>query len=97
MLSFEWSQQKAQLNKHKHNITFEEAVSVFDDDNALLIPDPDHSILEERFILLGRSFQHNLLVVVHCERSQFVRIISARKATKKETNQYIGSMYASRV
>lgn len=85
---FEWDKRKAKLNQEKHGVSFEEAITVFYDDFALLIPDPAHSFLESRFILLGRSKQHQLLVVVHCERGQNIRIISARTATARETQQY---------
>lgn len=87
---FEWDKHKAEINERKHGINFNEAITVFYDDNALLIPDPDHSFLEERFLLLGRSEKSNVLVVVHCERDNNIRIISARKATKREINQYRG-------
>ncbi|TNG94780.1 BrnT family toxin [Pasteurellaceae bacterium USgator11] len=85
---FEWDSNKAKINHKKHGITFEEAISVFYDDNALLQPDPTHSFLEERFLLLGLSKVSNMLVVVHCERDNNIRIISARLATKNETEQY---------
>lgn len=85
---FEWDQHKAALNERKYDITFEEAVSVFYDENALLIPDPEHSFGEERYLLFGLSVRTNLLVVVHCERENNIRIISARTATKKEAFQY---------
>lgn len=90
IVKFEWDENKNFINKKKHNISFEEAVSVFDDENALLRDDPDHSEREERFIILGESSQANLLVVCHCYRqpNDVVRIISARKATKSETKQY---------
>lgn len=94
MYQFEWDRAKAEINKTKHGIAFEEAQTVFKDEEALLIPDPDYSIDEERFILLGRSRLQNILVVVHCERGESIRIISARKATKRETSQYQGSIYA---
>lgn len=71
-------------------MSFIEAVSVFYDDNAILIAGPDHSAGEERFLLLGRSDKDNLLVVVHCERNTNIRIISARRATKRESSQYRG-------
>ena len=76
--------------RKKHNISFEEAQTVFSDDHALLIADPDHSEEEERFILLGFSHGAKLLVVCHCYRQSdsVIRIISARKATRKESNQY---------
>lgn len=85
---FEWDSNKATINQKKHGVTFEEAISVFYDDNALLQPDPAHSFLEERFLLLGLSEVNNMLVVVHCERDNNIRIISARLATKNETEQY---------
>ena len=87
---FEWDENKNKINKEKHGISFEEAASVFDDENALLRDDPDHSEQEERFVILGESKQANLLVVCHCYRQSetAIRIISARKATKSETEQY---------
>lgn len=87
---FEWDSAKALLNLQKHGVSFIEAVSVFYDDNALLISDPDHSAGEERFLLLGRSNKDNLLVVVHCERNTNIRIISARLASNRESRQYRG-------
>ncbi|HDV7284339.1 TPA: BrnT family toxin [Mannheimia haemolytica] len=87
---FEWDSEKALRNQQKHGVSFIEAVSVFYDNNAMLIPDPDHSSGEERFLLLGRSNKDNLLVVVHCERNTNIRIISARLATKRESGQYKG-------
>ena len=87
---FEWDENKNSINKQKHKISFEEASTVFYDENALLIDDPEHSETEERFIILGNSFSANLLVVCHCYRESetVIRIISARKATKNETEQY---------
>ena len=89
-VKFEWDENKNNINKIKHKISFEEARTVFDDENALLIDDPDHSEYEERFIILGESDRANLLVVCHCYRvsETVIRIISARKATKTETGQY---------
>lgn len=87
---FEWDSEKALRNQQKHGVSFLEAVSVFYDDNALLIADPDHSVGEERFLLLGRSDKDSLLVVVHCERNTNIRIISARFATQRESRQYRG-------
>ena len=85
-----WDETKAASNQGKHGITFMEAQSVFYASYALLISDPDHSENEERFILLGLSSVPNMLVVCHCyrEKDEQIRIISARKATKKETAQY---------
>lgn len=89
-IQFEWDNNKAQKNIEKHGITFDEATTVFEDEEALLIDDPDHSEDEDRFILLGVSNQANLLIVCHCYRGEddIIRIISARKATKNETKQY---------
>ncbi len=89
-LSFEWDESKNITNQKKHRISFEEAQTVFYDENALLIDDPDHSEEEERFILLGFSLKANLLVVCHCYRQSesVIRLISARKATKSETKTY---------
>ena len=90
ILNFEWDENKNEINKKKHKISFEEAATVFYDDNALMIDDPEHSEQEERFILLGQSNRANILVVCHCYRASdtVIRLISARKATKTETKQY---------
>ena len=90
MFLFEWDDDKAKANVRKHQVTFEEASSVFFDENARFLHDPQHSTDESRFILLGFSETHKMLVVCHCFRQneQTVRIISARKASKKETHQY---------
>ena len=94
-LAFEWDENKNKINQKKHGVSFEEAKSVFLDDLARLIPDPDHSIGEERFILMGLSKKYRLLTVCHCERNgNTIRIISARKADKFETKQYEGGNYA---
>ena len=94
-LTFEWDEKKNASNQKKHGIAFEEAKSVFSDQFARLIPDPDHSDEEDRFILLGTSIHSNLLVVCHCERSNdSIRIISARKAIKKEREIYEGYRHA---
>ena len=89
-LKFEWDKTKAAQNKRKHGISFEEASSVFYDDNALEFHDPDHSEDEDRFIMLGLSFTTRMLVVNHCLRKSgsVIRLISARKATKKEAQRY---------
>ena len=87
---FEWELRKATANVKKHGITFEEAKSVFYDDHAKLLDDPDHSDEEERFVLLGLSHTLRVLLVCHCYRSEgnIIRIISARKATTKESKDY---------
>ena len=88
MLVFEWDPEKAKKNKHIHGVTFDEASTIFVDDLSLLIYDPLHSEFEDRFIIIGKSFKDRLLVVVHVDRGDRIRIISARKATKKEWEQY---------
>ena len=89
-LRFGWDERKNRSNQHKHGISFEEAETVFLDDNALLIDDPDHSDDELRFVLLGFSSALRMLAVCHCERGdgEVIRIISARKATTKESKSY---------
>ena len=89
-IKFLWDPQKDQINRNKHHSSFEEAKTVFFDDNARVIHDPDHSITEERFIILGMSIALRLLIVIHCyiEDESIIRIISARKANKKEQKQY---------
>ncbi|MBI5729687.1 MAG: BrnT family toxin [Ignavibacteriales bacterium] len=89
-MRFLWDQNKNLANIKKHKISFEEAKTVFFDDNARLIPDPEHSISEERFIILGLTNKFRLLVVVHTykENDDIIRIISARKATKFESKYY---------
>ncbi|MDB5050552.1 MAG: hypothetical protein JWO30_3623 [Fibrobacteres bacterium] len=88
---FKWDTKKNSHNQEKHGVSFEEAKSVFYDENARLIEDPDHSEIEDRFILLGFSSAVRLLVVCHCYREDesTIRIISARKATKSETRNYL--------
>lgn len=89
-IKFAWDSAKAASNAKKHGISFEEAKTVFDDDNARLIADPDHSDGEERFVLLGMSYTLKVLTVVHCymDEESTIRIISARKSTKNEEKQY---------
>jgi len=90
MLRFVWDERKNRGNRSKHGVWFEEAQSVFDDSHAHLFHDPEHSEDEERFLLLGVGSAARILVVVHCygESEDLVRIISARKATKKEARFY---------
>lgn len=89
---FEWDENKAKINNTKHKVTFEEAQTVFYDENALLLADEKHSNEEDRFILMGMSSMMNTLLVCFCERSsnnnEIIRIISSRKANKKEIEQY---------
>jgi hypothetical protein len=87
-LNFEWDEEKARTNLAKHGINFEEATTVFGDPLSLTIPDPAHSQVEDRYIILGHSHRHRLLVVVHTERGDNVRIISARRASRRERKDY---------
>jgi uncharacterized protein len=89
-LRFEWDPKKAAVNLRKHKVSFDDAQTVFSDELALLIDDPDHSEDEDRFVLLGMSHSLRLLVVVHCYRADgnVVRIISARKADADEQSLY---------
>ena len=86
----EWDPAKSALNKRQHGVSFEEALTVFADEHALLLADPDHSSEEDRFILLGFGAFLRMLVVCHCYRhgGQIIRIVSARKATKSERAVY---------
>lgn len=88
MLSFEWDPIKAKRNIRVHGITFDEASTAFKDTMSLTIFDPLHSADEDRVILIGNSHQNRLLVVVHTERGDKIRLISARKATKHERETY---------
>jgi len=85
-IRFEWDENKNRANQRKHKVSFDEAKTVFYDENARLIPDPDHSENEERFIIMGMSSNLHMLVVVHCykENNEVIRIISARKVTRNE-------------
>jgi uncharacterized DUF497 family protein len=89
-IDFEWNKTKAQGNLIKHGISFEEAKSVFLDENARVIPDPSHSDSEDRFVILGISDRLRILIVCHCYRKndEIIRIISARKATRNESKAY---------
>lgn len=89
-IRFEWDENKNQLNKVKHGIDFNEAATVFFDENAIMFDDPEHSMEEERFLILGITKHENLCIVSHCYRGKdnIIRIISARKATKNETKTY---------
>lgn len=87
-LSFEWDGRKAKSNLAKHGVSFEEASTVFGDPLSLTIPDPAHSQAENRSIVLGQSHQRKLLVVVHTERGDNIRIISARRASQRERKSY---------
>ena len=90
MLEFEWDDRKDAENRRKHGISFAEAQTVFFDEQALLISDPDHSTEEERFILPGLSSALRTLVVCHCYRQDgdVIRLISARRADRQERGEY---------
>ena len=94
MIKFEWDSVKAAANARKHGVSFEEAQSVFHDEFAVQFLDEEHSGNEERFLLLGLSTGARLLLVCHCERDagSIIRIISARKATKRESTYYGSEM-----
>lgn len=88
-IRFEWGPAKAESNERKHGVSFDEAKTVFWDEQGLLLEDPDDPSGEERFVLLGLSRSLRLLVVAHTlRRGDVIRIISARKATRHETQQY---------
>ena len=90
-MQFVWDENKNIANVKKHKVSFEEAKFVFFDINAKIIHDPDHSDTEDRFLILGLSKLLKLLVVCHCYKEEdIIRIISARKATRKETSKYGG-------
>ena len=93
MIKFEWDELKARANLKKHRVSFEEARTIFFDEFGVQFFDKDHSLEEERFLMLGISSSAKLLIVSHCERDQgaVVQIISARKATKRESAFYRGA------
>ena len=92
MYQFTWDENKNKVNKRKHGIDFNEAITVFLDEQAIMFDDPEHSEEEDRFLLLGISYEANVLIVCHCyrEKDAVIRIISARKATRKEKSYYAG-------
>ena len=87
-LKFEWHKKKAAQNLRKHNVSFDEAKTVFDDEMFISVVDEEHSDDEERYITIGMSFLARLLMVAHTDREKRIRIISARKATKHEEDFY---------
>ncbi|NJR63304.1 MAG: BrnT family toxin [Cyanobacteria bacterium CRU_2_1] len=87
-MEFEWNPEKAVSNLRKHNVSFQEATTVFDDSLSVTFPDPDHSIGENRYVIIGMSRSGQLLVVSHTDRENRTRIISARKATRQERRFY---------
>ena len=87
-LRFEWDPQKAAINRAKHKISFEEAATVFGDSLGRITDDPRHSETEERYVLLGQSARRRLLAVMFTERGQAIRLVNARKATRRERREY---------
>ncbi|TAN52384.1 MAG: BrnT family toxin [Methylococcaceae bacterium] len=88
MVEFRWNSDKARSNVKKHRVCFDEAVSAFYDPFSITVPDPDHSVGESRFLLLGMSNRNRLLVVCHTDRGEIIRIISARPVTRRERETY---------
>ncbi len=87
-MTYEWDPKKAEANQRKHGVSFEEAATVFQDLNAVTFEDPDHSDEEPREVTVGLSRSGRVLFLSHCDRRKRIRIISARKATPKEREQY---------
>jgi uncharacterized DUF497 family protein len=87
-VNFEWDPAKARQNRRKHRISFEEAATVFGDPLAITYPDPDHLTSEQRFITVGMSSVNRVLIVAHTDRNENIRIISARKTTRRERKHY---------
>ena len=87
-MNFEWDPRKAAQNERKHRVTFDEAMTVFADCESITVPDPDHSVDEERFLIVGSSSRGRVLVVSHAERGENVRIISARRADARERRKH---------
>lgn len=85
---FEWDPAKAAANLAKHRVSFEEATTAFGDPLSILLPDPDHSLDEQRYLVLGHSIQGRLLVVAFAERGRRTRLISARLASRSERRRY---------
>ena len=87
-MSFEWDEEKAKSNIAKHDVSFDEATSVFDDPLFLTFADPEHSIQEQQFVIMGESARRRILVVSYTERAGSTRLISARQVTHKEREAY---------
>lgn len=87
-MQFEWNPDKAALNLEKHGVSFQEATTVFNDPLSVTFPDPDHSVGENRYVIIGMSGFGQLLVIAHTDRGEKLRIISARKATRQERRFY---------
>ncbi len=87
-MTFEWDDDKARVNLEKHGVSFEEAATVFRDPLFLVFSDPDHSIEEARFLIVGESSERRVLIVSYTDRESAIRLVSAREATKKEQRTY---------
>lgn len=87
-MEFEWNPDKAKSNCEKHQVSFEEAATVFNDLLSMTFPDPDHSVGESRYVIIGMSRFGQVLIVSHTDRGETIRIISARKATRQERRFY---------
>jgi uncharacterized protein len=87
-VEFEWDPKKASLNLARHEVSFQEATTVFGDPLSITVPDPDHSVEEDRFIIVGQSYRGRVLIVSHTERGERVRLINARELTRKERSAY---------
>jgi uncharacterized protein len=87
-MDFEWDHKKALANERKHGVTFEEATEVFADEYSSTVPDPDHSLKEERFVIFGKTRREKYLVVAFTERGGNIRIINARSMTRRERRAY---------
>jgi hypothetical protein len=87
-IQFEWDEAKARSNLRKHPVAFDEATTAFFDALSVTIPDPDHSLAEQRFLLIGTTVAGRLVVVAHTDRGSRIRIISARRATRRERATY---------
>lgn len=87
-MDFEWDPRKAEANRRKHGVSFTEAGTVFGDELAITVPDPDHSLEEDRFITIGLSNRRRLLIVSHTDRNNRIRIINARELTRSERKAY---------
>jgi uncharacterized protein len=87
-VNFEWDPAKARRNRRKHGISFHEAATIFGDSLAVTYPDPDHSESEQRFVTMGKSSAGRILVIAHADRGDNIRIISARKSTRRERESY---------
>jgi uncharacterized DUF497 family protein len=87
-MEFEWDPRKARINLRKHGVSFTEAATIFGDELAITVSDPDHSDNEDRYITIGWSARRRLLIVSHTDRGDRIRIISARELTKAERKEY---------